>query len=422
MKIIDIAVGVLAKGYVCNHCLGRQFAQLLSGHSNEERGKAVRTVVGFAIDSGETVKIDDVNVSELNFRNVKMKSKKIPVCKVCDGIFDTVPKKGDKVIENLKEYEFDTILVGARLSKKLIEKEEELWEECGTEFCESIKSELSRALGQYITAKMKKDMDRQRSHITVVYDFEEDDSEIDVNSFFIYGIYKKQKRGIPQTKWPCSKCRGLGCDSCDWTGKQYKETVEELIAAPVLEASGGVNSKFHGAGREDIDALNLCGREFVLEIQEPVKRSVDLKKLEKEINKVNKGKVSVEKLETCEKKKIVELKDKKADKVYMATVELDSAVTKADLKKLETLKGKVIKQQTPLRVSHRRADIVRERKVIDISAEFVDSKNINVKVKGEAGLYIKELVSSDDGRTKPSVSSVLGVGAKVVTLDVIQIE
>jgi len=43
-------------------------------------------------------------------------------------------------------------------------------------------------------------------------------------------------------------------------------------------------------------------------------------------------------------------------------------------------------------------------------------------VTGEAGLYIKELVSSDGGRTKPSVSSVLGVGAKVVDLDVIGIE
>ncbi|NOQ38024.1 tRNA pseudouridine(54/55) synthase Pus10 [archaeon] len=422
MKIIDTAAKILEKGYVCDHCLGRQFAKLLSGYTNIERGRHIRTVIGFALDSGEKLKIDDVNLQDLKFRDFKPKKKKVPVCKVCDNIFDTIPEKAKRVVDNLKDYEFDTILVGARLSGNLIEKEETQWEASGIEFCESIKSELSRDMGQSVTSAMKKDLDRANPQVTVVYDFEEDDFEITVNSLYIYGTYKKFKRGIPQTKWPCSKCRGLGCESCEWTGKQYKETVEELIAVPVIEASSGINSKFHGAGREDIDALNLCGREFVLEIQEPVKRSLDLKKLEKEINKINKDKVSVENLEMCDKAKVVELKDKKADKTYLAVVELDAPVKKEDLKKIDILKGKTIKQQTPERVMHRRADLVRDRKVLDISAEFVSSKKIKISVKGEAGLYIKELVSSDGGRTKPSVSSVLGVGAKVVDLDVVGIE
>ena len=423
MKIIDLASKILEKGYVCDHCLGRQFAKLLSGYSNKDRGRHIRTVVGFILDSGEKLKIDDVNLQDLKFRDFKVKKKKVSACKVCGDIFDSIPEKGKNVVENLKDYEFDTMLAGARLSGVLVENEEKLWEACGTEFCESIKSELSRAIGQFVTSAMKKDLDRANPQVTFVYDFEEDDFEISVNSLFIYGKYKKFKRGIPQTKWPCSKCRGLGCESCEWTGKQYKETVEELIALPVLEASSGINSKFHGAGREDIDALNLCGREFVLEIQEPVKRSLNLKKLEKEINKVNKDKVSVEELEICDKIKVVELKDKKSDKVYLAVVELDSPVKKEDMEKIkQKISGKTIKQQTPERVMHRRADMVRERKVLEIDAEFVNPKKINITVKGEAGLYIKELVSSDGGRTKPSVSSVLGVGAKVVALDVVGIE
>ena len=150
---------------------------------------------------------------------------------------------------------------------------------------------------------------------------------------------------------------------------------------------------------------------------------MNLKKLEKEINKVNKDKVSVEELEICDKIKVVELKDKKSDKVYLAVVELDSPVKKEDMEKIkQKISGKTIKQQTPERVMHRRADMVRERKVLEIDAEFVNPKKINITVKGEAGLYIKELVSSDGGRTKPSVSSVLGVGAKVVALDVVGIE
>ena len=423
MIIIDLASKILADRYVCNHCLGRQFAKLLSGYSNEERGRIVRTALCFALETGDKVKIDPVNLQDFKFRSYKVKKiKKVPTCKVCDDIFLKVPEKAERVIENIKDSEFETILVGARLSGKLIDNEELLWESVGTEYCESIKMELSRSMGQFITTTIKKDLDRANPQLTVVYDFEEDDFELSIGSLFIYGKYKKFMRGIPQTKWPCSKCRGLGCDSCDWTGKQYKETVEELIAAPVLEETEGINSKFHGAGREDIDALNLCGREFVLEIQEPVKRTVDLKKLEKEINKINKDKVSVSELAFSDKKTVVDLKDKKADKTYIAVVELDAPITESDIKKIDVLKGKTILQETPERVTHRRADITRERKVLDISCEFVDAKNIRIKVKGEAGLYIKELISSDNGRTKPSVSELLGVGATVTALDVVDIE
>ena len=42
------------------------------------------------------------------------------------------------------------------------------------------------------------------------------------------------------------------------------------------------------------------------------------------------------------------------------------------------------------------------------------------EIKGEAGLYVKELVTGDDGRTQPSISSLVGE-ASVKQLDVIKI-
>ncbi|HJK19212.1 MAG TPA: tRNA pseudouridine(54/55) synthase Pus10, partial [Methanocorpusculum sp.] len=41
---------------------------------------------------------------------------------------------------------------------------------------------------------------------------------------------------------------------------------------------------------------------------------------------------------------------------------------------------------------------------------------------GEGGLYIKELVSGDGGRTTPSLAEILAVPAKVVALDVVQVD
>ncbi|HIH65546.1 MAG TPA: tRNA pseudouridine(54/55) synthase Pus10, partial [Methanothermobacter thermautotrophicus] len=80
----------------------------------------------------------------------------------------------------------------------------------------------------------------------------------------------------------------------------------------------------------------------------------------------------------------------------------------------------IIKQRTPVRVSHRRADRVRERRVLEISWNWLDGC-LELIIKGEGGLYIKELISGDSGRTEPSVSSVLGVPARCVALDVLEV-
>jgi tRNA pseudouridine synthase 10 len=43
-------------------------------------------------------------------------------------------------------------------------------------------------------------------------------------------------------------------------------------------------------------------------------------------------------------------------------------------------------------------------------------------IEAESGTYIKELISGDDGRTRPSISEMIGVPCKVAELDVIEIK
>ncbi|HMZ31697.1 MAG TPA: tRNA pseudouridine(54/55) synthase Pus10, partial [Methanoregulaceae archaeon] len=45
-----------------------------------------------------------------------------------------------------------------------------------------------------------------------------------------------------------------------------------------------------------------------------------------------------------------------------------------------------------------------------------------LEVTGEAGLYIKELISGDNGRTRPSLTEILQRPARVSRLDVVQVE
>ncbi|MFA6332635.1 MAG: tRNA pseudouridine(54/55) synthase Pus10, partial [Methanoregula sp.] len=71
---------------------------------------------------------------------------------------------------------------------------------------------------------------------------------------------------------------------------------------------------------------------------------------------------------------------------------------------------------------HRRADKVRERTVLGIECMGQQDGKFVVEVLGEAGLYIKELVSGDSGRTRPSLAEILKRTAHVTSLDVTQVE
>jgi tRNA pseudouridine synthase 10 len=117
------------------------------------------------------------------------------------------------------------------------------------------------------------------------------------------------------------------------------------------------------------------------------------------------------------------VKELDASKTYRMTVAFDEPVAGEDFQAaLDELQGATVEQRTPQRVDHRRADIVRTREVFDIEGELDSDTTATVELHGEGGLYVKELVSSDEGRTEPSLAGLLGVGAEVTALDVVDVE
>ncbi len=186
------------------------------------------------------------------------------------------------------------LLAGLPMPKKIQSNEESLWAKIGGQNVEPIKKEVNRLLKRFTMKESGKKMDYDHPDIVFMLDLLKHKIRVQINSMFVYGNYTKLQRGIPQTKWPCRECRGRGCDKCNGTGKQYIETVEELIGKHVVEAAEGSGEKFHGHGREDMDARMLGdGRPFVLEVMEPKKRKIDLAKIEKKINKECKGKIKI---------------------------------------------------------------------------------------------------------------------------------
>ena len=116
------------------------------------------------------------------------------------------------------------------------------------------------------------------------------------------------------------------------------------------------------------------------------------------------------------------VKTLEASKRYRAEVAFDADVTAAALAEaLDALSGATVEQFTPRRVDHRRANVTRERTVYAAEGTLDDPRTATVEVHGEGGLYVKELVSGDDGRTEPSLAGLLGVGAEVTALDVLAV-
>ena len=389
----------LTDGKICKHCLGRKLSKTIEGTNNIERADKVCEELGIDLDNVD--------------------------CVICNNIFDKLDDDlYDKIDAKINQLgiEFNTFLVGSQIPKDIQERDEEMFEEFDLGV-ETIKKEVNRLIGLGIWERYDKEAEFERQDIVFNIDLRNEPKvRIQINPLYIEGKYNKYKRGIPQTKWPCTKCKGRGCEECNGTGKQYPESVEELISEHFLKLTKGKEAKFHGAGREDIDVLMLgSGRPFVLEIKEPRIRNLDLAKLEDEINKVNEGKTAYHGLKLCERGRKAEIKQSSPDtyKIYEAIVECDEAF---DTDKLEELtKLNEIHQQTPLRVLRRRTDMVRVKHVLDLSYEVIDEKSFTMRIKTEGGLYIKELISGDEGRSNPNVSEILGVNAVCAQLDVIEV-
>lgn len=384
----------LGERTLCDACLGRLVGKAGHGFTNPERGRAVRAA--HRIPAGRE-------------------------CWLCLGLLGEVPKFADLVAAKLAPWDYRTFLIGSRVDPQLVEREESLWVSLGLTQGEPVKNEINREVGKLVAAKTGKDVDFHRPDVAAIVDTQFDVVELEVAPLFLYGRYRKRSREIPQTRWPCRRCRGKGCDHCGGKGKMYETSVEEIVAAEVMKQAGGRGHALHGMGREDVDALMLGnGRPFVLEISEPRTRAVDLSIVAESVNRS--GLVEVEGLRPSSRDDVLAVKADRADKTYRAVVRFETSVHLAKLKEgVGALAGARIAQRTPTRVSHRRADMVRERVVRGVQVVRADGREAELLVTAEAGTYVKEALNGDAGRTVPSLAGILGAACEVLELDVVRI-
>ncbi len=393
-------VAEIARTGVCDHCLGRMFGKLGTGMTNDLRGRILR--------------------SKLKELGIDAPAEEF--CPLCENVFDMMDRFAEAAAESINEVESDNFLIGTRIEPEIIEREKEIKERYNLENSETIKAELNREIGKLALPMIHRPVEFKNPQVVALVDTRFADVTLDISPVFIAGRYNKYSREIPQTIWPCRVCHGKGCDHCNGKGKMYPTSVQEIIGDIALEMAEGQEHFFHGMGREDIDACMLGeGRPFVLEISQPRKRYIDLDELERRANQTDMA--GFNSLKFVQREAVERYKAAASDKVYHVHVKAEGKVNKEELVRVaQSFKDVTIDQRTPRRVEHRRADLVRKRKIHWCEAEWVSDDSFDLDLETDSGTYVKEFVSGDEGRSIPSFSERLGIQCKVQTLDVMAIQ
>ena len=391
----------------CLSCLGRTCGKVGFGLDNRERG------------------IEILNQLELQ-NNIDLYGQLISEdsnCKICDGLIDEIPNFINLVIDSMSEYSISSFKIGTVVDKDLLSTEAVFQSIFGEEIGEPIKSQLNREIGIGVWKATELEAKMDNPHAVAIIDTSYDTINLEIKSLFIEGNYNKYDRTVPQTRWPCNSCKGYGCKKCNGTGQLYPDSVQSLVAEPFIEATSCKEDLFHGMGREDIDAAMLgSGRPFVIELRMPKFRNLDLNMIENQINKKNESRIKVTNLKFVERSRVPELKNTVCDKTYRVDVSVFREDSIESLKKgAQRLTGTVIEQRTPMRVSHRRADLVRPRLINSIDVTSFEGNMAELIIRAQHGTYIRELVSGDEGRTNPSFSSLVDATCKVEVLDVLNL-
>ena len=123
-EITKIAKKTLSKYKICDHCLGRIFAKIEHGKTNQKRGEILRN-----------------NLSQ-------DKKTKTSNCWLCNGLIDEIPHFAELIKESLKDYEFDTFLVGSKVDEDILDREQAL----------NIQNQLNQKLTEKLERYWKKNL------------------------------------------------------------------------------------------------------------------------------------------------------------------------------------------------------------------------------------------------------------------------
>jgi len=419
-ELLDKALKALSNYPLCDRCLGRLFAKYGLRLSNPERGRALKVLLAMSIHkelgSGSDVlsKEDLVRIAENGGSPISdlvqhyVGPVNLRKCYICGSKLDALLSELTvKCLNLLKGREFKSLLIGVEKNSTYEESEREVVLTLSIDSWESIRREVKREVGKRLQLITGVEPGFKEPDVLLVLNLDTKEVRVRSSQIFLKGYYLKLGRNISQ-RWWYSKNGGL----------RYKASVEGVAEklASVFSSDGIL---IHAAGREDSDARMLgSGRPLIIEVINPRKKSFELER----VNEVLRDDwVKIKILTTTSSGELEEVKKARKPKVYRVVAYVPEGLEEEDLKRVENgLSNAVVFQRTPKRILKRKKDVLRKRAVHKLIARMLSKNLMELIVVCESGLYVKEVVTGDEGRTNPSVSSLLGKESLPVFLDVLE--
>ena len=374
-EIIPTAGKILKKYDLCDHCLGRLFSKQLHLTSNKVLGKKLKKKLG----SGEK-------------------------CHICKNLFENLNHFLKLMMDASSNYSFTTFSVGAMIKPSIVDRDDSIRSEFKLKGVDSIKTDITKELGNLFSKKAKKTIDCVDPETTFTVNFKDESCQIRSKSITISGRYTKLQRGFPQKQKSCDNCSGKGCRICNFHGITNYDSVEGSISKLIFKKFGGTTAKFTWIGGEDQSSLVLgSGRPFFVKIQNPFKRKVKLSPTT--INSINLSNL-----------KLVYESPKKSLK-FISTIKIKistkSSISSEHLKKLKDL------SHSPI-VVYEKSGKRSEKKIFQVKYKKISKNEFTLIIKAEGGLPIKRFVISDD--ITPGISKILDTPCVCQEFDFLEIE
>jgi tRNA pseudouridine synthase 10 len=407
---IDKVMDVLRKYPLCDHCLGRLFARLGFGLSNEERGRAIKDYLLMSIhEKIMSEGLNDELLSDLRalalsghepsmllLKNMGVDVSPTP-CYICgSSIFSRFDEWSRNIANALSSLgaEFKSFRLGTRVPNDVLRRELEITMEFGITSAESIKRELNRELGKRVSSLLGIPFSREEPDVEVVLDTTTGAITTQLMPLYLLTRYRRVYRLIGKggIKWPINEALGIyGAQSV------------------VIHSGGGEAGNVRVLGN---------GRPMIIQVIGPGKRP-SIGEVSKALGSIDYG-ISLNVLSYVRSSMVRKVKAESRNYVitYRVLAITNGQVTDDALKSLhDYFRNRQVTQR--LRWGGR----VKKRvsMVYELDGRVIDGRLLELVIRCQGNLNIRGFVHGYFGDVEPSLSGVLALEVRPVEIDILNI-
>ncbi len=408
---IEKAMEILRKYPLCDHCLGRLFARLGTGLSNEERGRSIKNYLLMRVHekiiseglSDESV--NDVRALALSghepsikfLRNLSIEISSVP-CYVCgNSIFNRLDEWSRNIAESLRSLgvEYRSFRLGSRVPIDVLRKELNITTEFNISSSESIKRELNRELGKRVSSILGIQFSREEPDVETIIDITTGTITTQVMPIYIFTRYRKVHRvvnGKENTRWPIDR---------------------------VVQAYSAQGAIIHTGGDDPSGARVLGnGRPAVIQVIRPGKR-LDIKDVSPLLMDPSYD-VLLEEFSYVKSSAITRVRARVRDYVitYRVLAIADDHVTNETMMSLHDY---FRNRQVVQRFKHGHRVRRRVSMVYELYGRVIRGRLVEFLIKCQGNLYIRGFVHGGFGDVEPSIAGVLGIGIRPLEIDILNV-